>query len=261
MIDKAFPAVVLVVIVAVAGTAVYLNFGTGPSNSTNPSFSELKAGINITITKNDAKMLGGAAIVNFETNGYYAVKYNLDLEHYTILTGSWKSTGDSLIWIIVHDMTYASTPLPDATKGILNQTLVPGQYTLVIGGHPGDVITITDTIQIQSYVPQQVSNFSLPAGTHIGYVTTYSIYLSQPGELVGIFTTPPGTYYFSLYNSSGLGFSYGCSNSSAQPTSFSFKLGPGFEIFGSGYYNLTFSAGFYISQTLQFLYFYDYSTC
>ena len=153
-----------------------------------------------------------------------------------------------------------ATPLPDATSGILNQTLIPGQYTLVIGGYPGDVISIVNTIEIQSYLPQQIGDFNIPAGIHIDSSTTYSFYLYQPGELVGSLTTPAGVYTFSLYGSSGSGFTVACSNSSARSTTISFNLGPNSQVFGPGYYNLTFSSGFYVRQTLEFLYYYDYST-
>ena len=96
---KVVSAIAIAIAIAVAGTAVYLQSGIG--SSTDPSFSELKAGTHITITENDTKMMGGAAIVSFETNGYYAVEYNLDLKNKSILTGSWTSTDKSLVWVFI----------------------------------------------------------------------------------------------------------------------------------------------------------------
>lgn len=250
----------IVITIVTAGAATYMEFGLVPSRVANPSFSDLKAGAQITITSNDTKMLGGAEITSFAVNGYYAVEYNLNLDDNSILTGGWSSTGQSVVWVFINGAAYMETPQPDATHGVLNQTLIPGQYTLVVGGHPGDVISIIAPMEIHNYTPQQIGNFSIPAGTSINNVTTYSFYLNQPGELVGEITTPAGIYSFSMYSSSGSGFASGCSNSSAESTIISFSVSPHSQVFGPGYYNLTFSSGFYINQILEFVYYYDYST-
>lgn len=252
-------AVVIATAIVTAGVATYLQFGFVPSRVANPTFSELKTGAQITITTNDTKMLGGAEITSFAVNGYYAVEYNINVESNSILTGSWSSTGQSVVWVLINGAAYLDTPQPDASSGVLNQTLIPGQYTLVIGGHPGDVVSIIDPIEIHNYTSQQIGNFSIPAGTYINSTTTYSFYLNQPGELVGKITTPAGVYYYSLYSSSGSGFTSACSNVSAQSTTISFKLSPNSQVFDPGYYNLTFSGGFYVKQTLEFLYYYDNS--
>ncbi len=252
-------AIAITITVVLSGSLIYVQYGAGDSNYTNPSLWELKAGTHITITRNDKKMLGGADIVNFQTNGYYAVEYNLNLKNYSIITGSWNSSEESVVWVLVNGAVYMGTPLPDTTQGMLNQTLIPGHYTLVIGGHPDDVITISKPIQVQSYVPHRIDNFSIPAGTYINSSTTYSFYLNQPGQMVGDITTPAGIYSFSLYNSSGYGFSTSCLNASSQLDSFAFNLSPNLSVFGPGYFNLTFSSGFYISKTLEFQYYYDYS--
>lgn len=257
---KVVYAVAIAVVILASGIAVYLQSGNEYPGYTNPSFSELKAGAHIIITENDTKMLGGANIINFETNGYYAIQYHLDVNDNSIITGSWTSTAKSLVWVMIDGAAYMATPLPDATHGSLNQTLLPGQYTLVIGGGLGDVISIVNPIQIQSYVPQQIGDFNITAGTHINSETTFSFYLDQPGQLVGVLTTPAGVYSISLYSSSGSGFSTASSNSSAKPATISFSLSPYSQIFAPGHYNLTLSSGFYVSQTLKFLQYYDYST-
>ncbi len=259
MVLKIVSVVVTTLVVVLAATGIYLHFSSSPPKPAPATFSDLTAGTQFTITNNDQKMIGGGCIINFKTNGYYGVKYNLVLESNTILTGTWRSTGETLVWLMVDGVPYMSTPLPDATRGILNQTMVPGQYTLVIGGHPGDVISITKTIEIQSYIPQQIGNFSIPAGTHINSDSVYPLYLSLPGEMVGSFITPSGAYSYSLYNSTGIGFSVGCSNKSTQQSNVSFTLGPSYQFYGPGYYNLTFVGEFNVTQTLEFLYYYDYS--
>lgn len=256
MFSKAIVAIIFATTILWAGTAVYLEIN---GTSSNLSFSDLKSGTHLTITNQDKKMLGGAMIVNFNTNGYYGLEFNLSIGENSIITGSWSSTGKSLVWFFMDSEVYMETPLPDLTSGVLNQTMVPGHYTLVIGGYPGDIVSITDTIQIRNYSPQQVGNFCIPAGTHISPAETYSFYLNQPGELVGELTTPDGAYSVSLHSNSGVGFTSGCSNISAKSATISYSLGPNYEVFAPGYYNLTLSNGFYVGQGIEFLHFYDYS--
>lgn len=255
MYVRTLSAFAVAVIMITSGAIVYLQAELSSSTSPIPPLSDLNAGTHITITNNDVKMLGGGAIINFRNNGYYAVEYNLDLHNYSIVTGKWISTGRSTVWVSGNGASM-ELPYPSVTRGSLNMTLVPGKYTLIFGGHPGDVISITDDIAIRSYVPHQIGNFSIPSGTHIYSATTYHFHLNLPGEMAGAFTTPHGVYSINLRSSNGLGFSSNCMNSSAKPDTTTMSLGPNMVVYGPGYYNLSFSAGFYINQTLEFLYYY-----
>lgn len=257
---KVLVTTLIALIIASSGIAAFIHFSADQSRYTVPSLSELSAGTHITITRNAMKMLGGGMIVNFQTNGYYAYEYNIDLKNYSIITGSWTSTGKSLVWLMVDGMAYMDTPMPQVTNGTLNQTLVAGNYTLVIGGYPGDVISLINPIKIGEYKPHQIGNFSISAGTNISTGTSYHFYLSQPGQIVGTVTTPPGEYSFSLENSSGIGFGFASLNSSAQSSSATFSIGPYWQILSPGHYNMTFSGAFHVTQKIEFLYYYDYST-
>ena len=255
MNKKVVYALIISLIIITSGIAIFLQLDNGPRTVQNPSLSELKAGAQIMITKNDTKMLGGAMITNFKNNGYYAVIYNLYLPSTSIITGSWMSSVNSVVWIEIDNVPYMETPYPHTTQGCLNQSLSPGNIELIIGGSSGDVITIIKTIQINSYVPGRVGSFNLLSGTYINSTTSYSFQLNNPAELVGSLVTPPGIYTISLY-SNGSGFVLSCFNSSANSTVIHFKLGPNSEIFGPGKYTLTLTGGFYVSKTLEFLYFY-----
>ena len=246
---------IISLIIMIPGIAIFLQMDNGPRTVQNPSLSELMAGAQIMITKNDTKMLGGAMRTNFKNNGYYADIYNLYLPSTSIITGSWISSVNSVVWIETDNMPYMETPYPHSTQGYLNQSLLPGNFELIIGGSSGDVITIIKTIQINSYIPGRVGSFNISSGTHINSTTSYSFQLNSPAELVGSLVTPPGIYTISLY-SNGSGFGLSCFNSSATSTVISFKLGSNSEIFGPGKYTLTLTSGFYVSKTLEFLYFY-----
>lgn len=260
MSRNAIYAFAIAMIIAATGTSVYLQLGIGQTHYSNPTFTELKTGTIMHITSNDTKMIGGTVILSFQKNGYYAVEYNLDINETSVITGSWSSTGKTLVWIFNVEGIYMETPLPSSTNGSLNQTLLPGQYILVIGGYPEDIVSITSTFGIQSYVPHQIGTFSIPAGTYVNSTTTYSFYLDLPGEMVGSLTTPAGIYSISLYSSTGDGFTTSCSNLSSTSGTMAFSLGPNSPVFGPGYYNLTLSGGFYVNQTLEFLSYYDNST-
>lgn len=253
-------ALAIAAAIVASGTVIYLQTGIGSQNYPTPAFSELKTGANIHITTNDTKMMGGTVITSFQKNGYYGVGYNLQINENSAITGSWISTGKTLVWVFNVGEPYMETPLPSSTSGSLNETLLPGQYTLVIGGYPGDVVSITNSIEIRNFVPYQIGNFSIPAGTYVNTSTTYSFHLDKPGELVGSLASPAGIYAVSLYSSTGNGFTTACFNSSAKPGTMTFSLGPNSPIYGPGYYNLTLSSGFYVNQTLKFLYYFDNST-
>lgn len=256
---KAISALLVTAVVAVAGIAVYVHMGIPSGNSSHPALSDLQKGTHITITANDKKMIGGTVVTSFLNNGYYGLTYNIDPTNYSILSGSWSSTSKSLVWLYIDNVSYFSTPLPESTSGVLNQTLSPGHYTLVIGGYPGDVISIMNPILLNGYVPSQVGNFSIAAGTHVRSATSYLFNLSQPGELVGDLTSPAGKYSLSLYNTTGIGFGESCNNSSAKPGPLQFTLSPEYQALAPGHYNLSLSSGFYVNSTIHILYFYDYS--
>lgn len=259
MSAKAAYAFAIAVAIVASGAAVYLQIGMGSQRYPNPTFQGLRTGASIHITTNDTKMIGGTVITSFQHNGYYGVGYNLQINENSVITGSWTSTGKTLVWIFIVGEPYMETPLPSSTAGSINETLLPGQYTLVIGGYPGDVVSITNSIEIQNFVPYQIGNFSIPAGTYINSSTTYSFYLNQTGQLVGAVTTPAGIYSISLYSSTGNGFSTACYNISSKAGTMTFSLGPNYTVFGPGHYNLTLSSGFYVNKTLKFLYYVENS--
>ena len=252
---KVVYALIISSMIMVSGIAPLLHVDTSQITGHNPSFSDLKTGAHIMITENDTKMLGGAMITSFKNNGYYAVIYNLYIPVTSIITGSWISSVNSLVWIEGVNEVYMEAPYPHSTQGYLNQSLLPGNYKLIFGGSAGDVITIMSPIQINSYIPSQVGTFNISSGTYINSSTSYSFYLNKPAELVGSLVTPPGIFSISLYTN-GSGFSISCLNSSAKSTIISFKLGSNSEIFTPGKYTLTLSSGFYVTETLEFLCFY-----
>ena len=252
---KVVYAFIISSMIIISGITTLLQVYNDPGMFKNPPFSELKTGTQIIITKNDTKVLGGAMITNFKDNGYYAVIYKLYLPTTSIITGRWMSSVNSVVWIAIENIPYMETPYPHSTQGCLNQSLLPGNVGLIIGGSSGDVITITQLIQINSYIPSQVGTFNLPSGTYINSTTSYSFYLNKPAELVGSLATPPGTYSMTLY-SNGSGFGISSFNSSAKSTVINFKLESNSEIFGPGNTTLTLSGGFLVKTTLEFLYFY-----
>ena len=257
---RLIPVLVSVIVIATvmgaAGLYTHMRDTTQSSVQPFPSLSNLTSGTQITINSNDSRMIGGALIISFKDNGYYAALYNLDLKNYSIVTGGWKSTGKSLLWVRDNGIPHLSTPYPYYKSGTLNLTVSPGNYTLVIGGELGDVITILNNITIKSYVPKIIGNFTIPAGTAINSTTTYTFHLNQPGEMVGKLRTPSGVYSISLQGSGG-GFGILCQNSSARASNMSFQLGPTSQIYTPGAYNLTLSGGFQVIQTLEFKYYYD----
>ena len=252
---KVVYALIISSMIIISGIATLLQVYNDPGMFKNPPFSELKAGTQIIITKNDTKMLGGTMITNFKNNGYYAVTYNLYLPTTSIITGKWMSSTNSVVWIEGVNAQYMETPYPHSMQGNLNQSLLMGNYKLIIGGSSEDVITITKQIQVNAYIPSLVGTFYLSSGTYINSTASYSFYLNKPAELVGSLVTPPGTYLMTLY-SKGSGFGISSLNSSAKSTVINFKLGSNSEVFDPGNYTLTLSSGFLIKTTLEFLYFY-----
>lgn len=257
---KVFLAAIAIASIVASGVAFCVHNENSISQSTDPpSFAKLQSGAVITITSSDTKEVGGGEIVEggFSTNGYYAVIYHLEVRNYSLIRGSWQSNGGSLVWLYGNGEVYMGTPLPEKTEGVLNQTMVPGNYTLIIGGHPGDRITITSSIQIENFTLVEATSFNIPAGTYISSIRTYTFYLNEPAELVGEFTTG-GAFYYSLFSSpQGYGFSVGCSNNSEKPVSTQFSISLDAPFYQAGYYNLTFGSGtFYVNQTLEFIYFY-----
>jgi hypothetical protein len=252
---KVVYALIISLMIMVSGIATLLHVDTSQITGHNPSFSDLKTGAHIVITENDTKMLGGTMITSFKNNGYYGVIYNLYIPVTSIITGNWISSANSLVSIDRVGEVCMEAPYPHSTHGYLNQSLIPGNYKLIFGGSSGDVITIMSSIEINSYIPSQVGTFNIESGTYINSSTSYTFYLNKTAELVGSLVTPPGIFSISLYTN-GSGFTLSCFNSSAKSTIISFKLGSNSEIFGPGNYTLTFSGGFYVSETLEFLYFY-----
>lgn len=263
-----FSAFVAVAFVA-SGTAAYLQFGVGSHNSANHTISDsthvgaisnLTRGSHIMINKNDKQMLRRVDSNSPYDNGYFAVEFPLKLNNDSILTGSWDSSGKSLVWLYVDRSPYMNVPFPDSMNGTLNQTLGEGQYTLIVGGQPGDVITITATIAVSAYTPHQISNFSIQAGTNIKSGARYSFHLDKPGELVGSITTREVPCSISLHNSTAQVFSWTSYNSSAQLSSITFKFSVNSTVFAPGYYTLTFNGVFNVSKTLNFIAYYNNST-
>lgn len=257
---------VIVVIVAVAGIVVYVQNVTDFPNKVNTSTSVLmNSGTIITINSSDQVMYGGAAA----PHEFYGIDFNLSLNNYYILTGSWESTGKSLVWVLGNNEFYAEYPIPDETTGMLNQTLLPssyGNYTLVVAGYPGDRISVIKSIEVRNYTPSQVGSFSIPKGTKINSVEIYSFYLNRPGVLAGSFTTGGGIYSYSLLNSPS-NDNWGSAsvtdyNSSATPALVEFNLSQNPPlVFGPGNCSIIFEGGtFYVNQTLAFFYFYDNSS-
>lgn len=265
MNGTAILATIIVVVMTVAGTAIYVHYDTSVPGTMNPSsLVSLHSGTVIPITLADRAMYGGAAI----PHEFYGIEFNLSLNGYYIITGSWESTGKSLVLIVGDNEFYAEFPLPDESRGILNQTLLPssyGNYTLIIGGYPGDVIRITRSIEVQSYTPSQVGSLSIPAGTEIYSPKVYSSYLDRPCVLVGSFTTGGGTYSYSFSNSPSSNnwatTSVTNYNSSAKPAFIEFNLSQNPIVFGPGNCSVSFGGGtFYVNQTLLFLFVYDDSS-
>lgn len=262
MNDSVILAIVIAVVIAVSGIVIYVQNDSNPSSPIFQTTSViLKSGTVLNISSSDTKMIGGAEIHNFTTNGYYAQEYRLNVGNYSIISGSWESSGKTLFWIFGSNEIFMETPLPEETHGILNQTLLPAEYTIVIGGYPGDTVSITSPIALRNYTPYQIGSFSIASGVHISSPKTYSFYLNEPGLLVGAFTTGGGEYSYSLHNSNGNGFGVMCFNTSAKPTLNSFNISWYSQTYSPGYYNLTFSEGtFYVNQNMEFLYYYDNST-
>lgn len=264
--NKTVLATAIVVVIALASIIVY---NQGPIDFTNrantPASIILHSGTIITINSSDHAIRGGAGARDYT---FYGIEYNLSLSGYYVLSGSWKSTGKSLVWIVGDNELIVEYPVPNEMHGILNQTLLPstyGNYTLVVAGYLGDKISIMSSIELENYSPIQVGSFSIPAGTQINSTKVYSVYLDRPGVMVGSFNTAGGIYSYSFSNSPSNNRWSSTSetdyNSSALPALVKFTLSQNPLIFGPGNCSIDFSGGtFYVNQTIEFLLFYDNSS-
>lgn len=257
-------ATVIVVTIAMASIVVYAQNPTDFPNRNASASVILHSGTVITINSSDHVMQGGA-LGNYT---FYEIEYNLSLSSYRILSGSWKSTGLSLVWIEGDNELILEYPIPHETHGFLNQTLLPstyGNYTLVVAGYPGDKISIMSSIELTNYTPSQVGTFSIPVGTEINSPEIYSFYLDRPGVMVGSFYTGRGAYSYSFLNSpsnNAWGSTFVSDyNSSAMPALTKFSLSQDLLVFGPGNCSIYFGGGtFYVNQTISFLFFYDNSS-
>ena len=271
MIDKKMKKAIVVIVAAILVIVTIGILFYSPGQLHNPlevisvqgnvsSSVVIPSGKTIAITPWDEGMRGGA-MITFSTPIFHSVTYELNVEGYYIITGSWKSTGETLFFVVKNQTVFMEFPTPNKSSGILNQTLSPGIYAIIIGGWVGDVVSITSSVELRSYVPHKVGSFMIPSGTVIVGPKTYSIYLDQPASLSGSFTVG-GSYWFSLENSS-FSSSFGSYNSSSEPYLYSFDpFSPNSQPpLNPGFYNLSFAKGtFYINQTMEFVYIFDYST-
>lgn len=266
MYNKTVFTTAIVVIIALATIAVYVQGPTDFTNRANtPTTIILRSGTIITINSSDHVIHGGAGALDYT---FYGIEYNLSLSGYYVISGSWKSTGKSLVWILDDNEPILEYPVPNEFSGILNQTLLPstyGNYTLVIAGYLGEKISIMSTIELENYSPIQVGSFSIPAGTQINSTKVYSFYLDSPSVMVGSFSTPGGIYSYSFSNSPSYNNWASTSvtdyNSSAMPALVKFSLNQSPLIFGPGNCSIDFSAGkFYVNQTIEYLLFFDNSS-
>ncbi|MEM4056914.1 MAG: hypothetical protein QW578_07750 [Thermoplasmatales archaeon] len=229
-----------------------------PENGKIPSSLPIPSGTTIVISTSDRKEIGGL-VITASTLHYYAITYEINVTGRYILTGSWSSSGETLVYLFVNNQPYMETPVPDELNGNLNQTIWNGSYTLVIGGYPGDVIHINKEIEISSYVPYVVGTFIIPSGTYVNSPRTYFFNLNKPAILIGEFTAEGCPYEYVLNGTSG-GFSVGCYNSSSKPVVVSFSTVINSHLMNPGNYEFEFVTGnFYVNSTLEFLYYYDLS--
>lgn len=251
-------AIIVVVAVVSSSTGVYaFHQMSTVQHSYPPASLPVSAGTVIAINSTYREMVGGGAITP-STHRFYGLTYNLSLSGNYTLTGQWKSTGKSLVYLYFDGRPYMETPTPEKTHGLLNQTLWPGDYTFVIAGYRGDLITITSAIVLQHYTPHAVSVFTLANGTEISSPQSYSFSLSEPGIMLGALSVG-GQYSYGLHGTGG-GFSTTSYNASSPNGTAVFNLGDAVQL-SPGNYTLSFSTGkFYVNHTIRFVLYYNNST-
>ncbi|MEM4056836.1 MAG: hypothetical protein QW578_07350 [Thermoplasmatales archaeon] len=154
-------AIVISAMITAGGFLYVHEVYNSPANGKIPSSLPIPSGTTIVISTSDRKEIGGL-VITASTLPYYAITYEINVTGCYILTGSWSSTGETLVYLFVNNQPYMETPVPDELSGNLDQMIWNGSYTLVIGGYPGDVIHINKEIEISSYVPSAVGKFITP---------------------------------------------------------------------------------------------------
>ena len=140
---------VIVVVVAVAGIALFLNHeANNPGQANLSTYVILKSGTIIIINPagTNQTSVGNEQYQNGYT--YYTVAYRFNVSCNSTLSGSWESTNYSFAWSLPANYSLINTPVGQ-TNGTFNQTLAPGSYFLVFGGNQGDKITIVNSIEMQ----------------------------------------------------------------------------------------------------------------
>lgn len=245
---------VSIVILLVSGGLVVHTYA---ANGNDPSSLPISSGTVMVITTSEQQMTGGG-MITASSPRFYGFTYNFEVRGHYILNGSWDSTGLTLVYLFIDNYPYLSTPVPDATRGVLNQTVWTGNYTLVIAGYPGDRIEVVSSIGIHGYVPYRVGSFVVPAGTSINSPMTYTFHLNKSAILIGSFTVG-GIFNYAL-NGIGVGFSVTSYNSSSKPSLNSFWVHDSPPLAPGNYY-FTFNEGtFYVNKTLEFVLYYDNSS-
>ncbi len=218
----------------------------------------IHAGKSIHITGLDRQLTGGTS----RPMKYLGEAIPFTLSRTGTLTGSWDSTGESVVYVTGLNWVWMELPMPYEHSGSLNQTLPAGQYSLIYGGYAGDIIFVRSTIGISYQTPHSISSLRIPEGAVIqtnDSSVSFSFSLSEPGTIVGSFLTS-GPFSFSVSitapgtsNVEGLscGFSFGDMNSSAGVT----DSGPLTTPLEPGSYTLTFSGSneFVITGTIEVL--------
>ncbi|MEM4091208.1 MAG: hypothetical protein QXQ46_10820 [Thermoplasmatales archaeon] len=250
-------AIVISAMITAGGFLYVHEVYNSPANGKIPSSLPIPSGTTIVISTSDRKEIGGL-VITASTLPYYAITYEINVTGCYILTGSWSSSGETLVYLFVNNQPYMETPVPDELSGNLDQMIWNGSYTLVIGGYPGDVIHINKEIEISSYVPSAVGKFIIPSGTYVNSPRTYFFHLNKPAILIGEFTAEGCPYEYMLNGTNGTsgGFSVGCYNSSAKPVVVSFSTITNSHLMNPGNYEFEFVTGnFYVNSTVEFLYY------
>ncbi|MEM3191419.1 MAG: hypothetical protein QW292_04860 [Candidatus Parvarchaeota archaeon] len=228
-------AIVISAMITAGGFLYVQEVYNSPENGKIPSSLPIPSGTTIVISTSDKKEMGGIVTTTF----YYAITYEINVTGCYILTGSWSSSGETLVYLFVNNLPYMETPVPDELSGNLDQMIWNGSYTLVIGGYPGDVIHINKEIEISSYVPSAVGTFIIPSGTYVNSPRTYFFNLNKPAILIGEFTAQSCPYEYMLNGTSG-GFSVGCYVSFSKPVVVSFSTIINSHLMNPGNYEFEF---------------------
>lgn len=242
-------ATVAVVLIIIVGVTTY----TGITYY-SPGGEYWNAGV-FSVQRNASKVifhLGATIVINSSDVGsrdgpmsssfskiHHSISYLLDVKGYYLLTGSWRSSGESFLYIYNSSRLVVTLepPYPFENHGTINMALSPGNYTIWMGGYVGDRISITSDWKLDCYssenvtltLPQSANNttsnpqtflfhnvsFTLfgvnsysPAGTELkGWVigangTNYSLSISGiPSPSPKIWFSPDGDFGIRWYGS------------------------------------------------------------